>query len=243
MGTDIHGRIQTRSIRWAREGDDVVGEATTSDGRKLPIAGYGPYADAGEIEHDRNYLVFAILAGVRNGFGFAGVKTHTPLIPIDGPRGLPDDYDVIKDRDYSEFDSGVENPKVREIRYSDFEFGDHSQSWLTLTEILAWPHWNDTLHRVGILDRAEYERVIREGDTPNSWSGGIWGRDVIETTHQAILDGSAPEKWTHVRYEWESPLLDGAKTFYAWLKYLESKHAWALSNDPAAVRLVFGFDS
>lgn len=46
MGTDIHGRIQRRY----------------NDGR---------YEDIGEIEGDRNYTVFAILAGVRNGSGLS----------------------------------------------------------------------------------------------------------------------------------------------------------------------------
>lgn len=41
--------------------------------------------------HDRNYRLFAMLADVRNGRGTAGVDTGDRLIPIDEPRGLPDD--------------------------------------------------------------------------------------------------------------------------------------------------------
>jgi hypothetical protein len=39
----------------------------------------------------RSYDTFAILANVRNGRGFAGVKTGEGFIPISEPKGLPDD--------------------------------------------------------------------------------------------------------------------------------------------------------
>lgn len=218
MGTDIHGRIQRRD----------------NDGR---------YEDIGEIEGDRNYTVFAILAGVRNGSGFAGVRTHTPIEPISAPRGLPEDLG-FKERDYSEFDDpSIESPQSKEVPYAPFDFGDHSESWLTLSEILAWPHWDEKIHLYGYLDRAEYERVMATGDSPKEWCGGVSGPSIVCTEHANVQAGNSPGNWTNVLYEWDVPLRDRVKTFRLWLDYLQSKYGWLLERDPAAVRLVFGFDS
>ncbi len=40
---------------------------------------------------DRNYDLFAMLANLRNGVGFAGRKRGEVLDPIDEPRGIPED--------------------------------------------------------------------------------------------------------------------------------------------------------
>ena len=44
---------------------------------------------------DRNYRAFAVLADVRNGYGFAGFSTGDAVIPISEPRGLPDDMSPV----------------------------------------------------------------------------------------------------------------------------------------------------
>lgn len=201
MGTDIHGRLQRR------------------------YNPEGAYFDAGPIEDGRSYAVFAMLAGVRNGYGFAGVKTHEPLVPISEPRGLPAD-----------------NPKY-EGEDAEWMWGDHSESWVTLRELLDWPGWDKDLEMTGVLDREEYERVIREGDRPRGGCGGISGGSVVQTTHEAVLAGSAPQAWTHVTYSWRTPFREHVKLFRLWLDYIEAKHGWELKSDPGAVRLVFGFDS
>ena len=40
---------------------------------------------------DRNYDLFAMLANLRNGVGFAGRRRGEVLDPIDEPRGIPED--------------------------------------------------------------------------------------------------------------------------------------------------------
>ncbi len=82
------------------------------------------------LEHEwypgRNYNEFAILANVRNGRGFAGIKTGEGFNPIADPKGLPKDVsdDVASDsRAYG----------------SD----GHSHSWLTLKELIATPEYWD----------------------------------------------------------------------------------------------------
>lgn len=204
MGTDIHGRLQTRFQNER-------------------------YADAGPIEDDRNYRVFAMLAGVRNGYGFAGCKTHESLVPISEPRGLPDDLGW-KDR-------------WKDIEYDACDFGDHSYSWVTLREILDWPYWDSQLVMTGVIDRAEFDRLKSEGGDPKSWCGGHYGPGVIVTTIQELTDGTAPEGWTDVTYEWQVPFRQYSQTFRLWIDYLESKYRWMLERDPESVRLVFGFDS
>lgn len=199
MGTDIHGRVQ---MRW---------EAN------------GKWEDECAIEDGRNYAVFAMLAGVRNDFGFAGCKTHAPLQPISEPRGLPDD-----------------NP---EYKFEDWAFGDHSESWLTLREILDWPGWNEDMQMTGLVKREEYERIVREGGAPKDWCGDVWGQSVIKTTHEEVIAGTAPINWTDVRYSWTSPFRERANVFRLWIDYLEAKYSWLLERDPGAIRLVFGFDS
>jgi hypothetical protein len=201
MGTDIHGRVQKR---WSLKSQ---------------------YEDVGPIEDERSYAVFAMLAGVRNGFGFAGVKTHEPLAPISEPRGLPSDNAKYDGED------------------ADWAFGEHSQSWLTLREVLDWAGWDQDLLMTGIVDRDEYERLIRENDTPREWCGGRWGGDVIQTTQEAVESGSAPEGWNCLTYSWRIPFRDRVRLFRLWLDYLEAKHEWLLKDDPAAIRIVFGFDS
>lgn len=72
MGTDVHGVFQAKL--------DGNWEDIRSD-----------------WEQDRHYFLFAWLANVRNGYGFAGVPTHDAIRPInDGElRGIPADFSMV----------------------------------------------------------------------------------------------------------------------------------------------------
>jgi hypothetical protein len=185
MGTDIHGFLERR-----------IGP------------GYSWFREC-EIDHSRNYRLFAALAGV---------ETHKPIIPISEPRGLPDDHTVGWGED------------------TDGEFGDHSFSWLSLTEIAEWPGWDQTLHECGYIDRKQYEEEwLPVGGIPISgWSGGISGLDVIHADHDR---DHFPAGWTHIRVSWERPLRDTCRLFLTWLEYAKAKVY------DAEGRIVFGFDS
>lgn len=212
MGTDIHGRIQFRYS------DD------------------GGYVDAGEIERDRNYNVFAMLAGVRNGCGFAGIKTHYPLVPISEPRGLPSDLgiaDVYINIPAGWNDDGSE-------KFIEYWLGDHSHSWLSLTEINAWGGWSKQLSCTGVITADEFKRIESEGGTPNNWSGDVRGGNTVIVSPDDARSG-VPH--THVRYEWAVPFTQYTRSFKAWLDYMMVKHEWRIERDPEAVRIVFGFDS
>lgn len=123
MGTDIHGFLQIKE----------------SNGWK----------NIGAIPRGRNYILFAVLADVRNGFEFAGVETHEPVNPISAPRGLPPDSP-----------GGY--------------FGDHSYSWLSIKEVLEYGEWSRVLKETGVLSKQEYENWGGEG-VPGSWCGDIVG--------------------------------------------------------------------
>ena len=69
MGTDIHGVFQ-RLDKTTGQWHDV----------------------ASNYEQDRHYQLFAVLADVRNGYGFAGIPTGEVVTPIAKRRGLPADF-------------------------------------------------------------------------------------------------------------------------------------------------------
>lgn len=75
MGTDIHPIVQVRKA----EGEpwEIIDIPRADD--------YGNYLDS------RNYNLFAVLGDVRNGTGFAGIRTSAGFIPISSDRGLPED--------------------------------------------------------------------------------------------------------------------------------------------------------
>lgn len=209
MGSDIHGVFQKR----------------TADGWVDIPSGY---------EQERHYQLFAVLAGVRNGVGFAGIRTGDPVTPIAEPRGLPADFPVDQYGDHPVPDLSVLTPDRREWAERHPEdsalwMGDHSHSWLTADEILAWQ--SPQVTKQGVLSRAQYDAWDRRS-TPNDYCGGIDGRGVKvvnESERDAVPD------WTHIRVTWSEYL--GAEVSYFVEEVIRLKE---LHGD---VRFVFGFDS
>lgn len=205
MGCDVHGIWQTK-----RDGKWVDVESTW--------------------DQDRHYFLFSWLADVRNGHGFAGIPTYTPIKPIAQPRGYPADFEV-------EDDSHPVADKAVMGRRADYGepgeapamwMGDHTHSWLTADEILATPA-PDKVWRTGVIERATFEAW--DGHTPPAeWSGGISGRDI----RVAEAPTDVEENTTHVRIYWIQPG-DTLKYFTDEVRRLKDAHG--------EVRLVFGFDS
>ena len=114
-----------------------------------------------DLPENRNYWAFAVLADVRNGYGFAGIDKGDPITPISEPRGLPDNMSTelraLLDR--TEFDDG-----------SWFWLGAHSFSWVTLSPENAtrfretgqppdsWDGWTSKPN----YERIEWEEPIRQ---------------------------------------------------------------------------------
>ena len=90
MGTDIHLCIEQKvDGAWRYLGTT---EGWYEEDGKDPTPSPG-IIDPSVLETlgGRCYMFFAIIAGIRNGFGFAGTPTHTPLEPIQEDRGYPED--------------------------------------------------------------------------------------------------------------------------------------------------------
>lgn len=125
---------------------------------------------------DRNYMVFALLGNVRNGSGFAGVKTHDPIEPISDNRGIPDDA----------------TPETLAV-LSD----EHSGTWCTLAEVMEY-NYNQPIHQHGVISLAQYADCKRTGKNPDSWSGGISGRGIQVITPMAadaiLIERGTPSK-------------------------------------------------
>src|SRR5438105_2721170 len=124
MGTDIHGVFQRH-------------DATAGKWVDVPST----------YKQDRHYQLFAVLAGVRNGRGFAGVPYGEAVRPIRQPRGLPADFEVDDEsHPIATFDhmdprrAGYrrESPELYADEPMAVWMGDHSHSWLTGDEMLAW---------------------------------------------------------------------------------------------------------
>lgn len=204
MGTDIHGIFQAKM-----------------DGKWIDI----PH----KWEEHRHYFLFAWLAGVRNGFGFAGVPTHEPIEPIAERRGLPDDFIVDANYEHPTTPDAYDSRRAQYIDESDrgYWMGDHSHSWLTADEILTAKRPCGT-RRTGCVDRKWFESW--DGKTPpQSWSGSIVGPGIVTS-----LPGNITDETTHVQIEWNAPE-DGLDYFVDEVRRLRDEHG--------DVRLVFGFDS
>lgn len=129
----------------------------------------------------RNYDDFAILADVRNGRGFAGIRTGDGFNPISQPKGIPEDA----------------TEEVVEYLESYGPDG-HSHSYLTLKELLDFD-WTQTTGHMGVVSADVYydwwKRLGKKG-FPATWAGGIHGRNVRNVSNSRMEtlfeDGTIP---------------------------------------------------
>ncbi len=154
MGCDIHFFVETKQPdgTWKADGEfqrDEDGEWMSQIGRSLYCG--------------RNYNLFAILADVRNGRGFAGIKTGDGFNPISDPRGVPDDasheYKAIVDQ---------------------WDGDGHSHSHHSLRQLLDFD-WTQVTTCQGWCDMAEYLPWASRGhkrEGPSGYCGGVSGREV-----------------------------------------------------------------
>lgn len=156
--------------------------------------------------HSRNYNVFAILANVRNGYGFAGVDTGDALVPICEPRGIPGDLsEEVRERlretgnevtldDEGTLTLGYVEREDDEDVYGRLEateegwwdLGDHSFSYLTLQELADYD-WSRVRESRGWVDPWNFELWRKKGK-PSSWSGGVSGGSVEHISNQQMAE-------------------------------------------------------
>lgn len=213
MGCDIHLRVERKrdSGHWV----DVAPPETWSEDSLQE----DPEHKRRTYEHwfsDRNYELFAALAGVRN-------SGH--IIPLFAPRGLPEDVATKNDPDG---EGGW--------------FGDHSHSWVTLDELeplraMAIPY-------TGVVDVETYDAWKASGELcPESWCTSVGGAGVVVCDENQLFmsrgEGhfSIMPKATHVRARW---VARGERAFERFLRFTDYLKRYGKPED---VRLVFGFDS
>lgn len=193
------------------------------------------WSDWGEVERNapwslhpydrRNYSLFAILANVRNGYGFAGVDTGDGFIPITMPRGVPEDAS-------SYYKKLVE----------DYALDGHSHSYLTLTELEAYD-WSQVTTKRGWVNQEQFKVFVREG-RPSSWSGSVQGGGVLHVSNEYMQDSInvgnlSPKLYTQV--EWQQTYASSCEDFLNnTMPQLRKIAAMELVED---VRIVFFFDS
>lgn len=178
-----------------------------------------------EPSDGRDYDTFAVYANVRNGYGFAGVDTGEGWPFISEPRGLPVDFHVWNDDHHGTW------------------MGDHSHSWLLLSEIQkAWDGFaGKEYEKHGVLTKQHYMETLAMGLLPKEWCGGKSGGDVIVADEAAVRAG-AVQNYTDVQCKWKTPAQDRLHTMKSHLdvmKWLPEEY----DVSPEQVRLVFGFDS
>lgn len=221
MGTDIH-----LSVEHLKRGEWVRAEP------QIPNRWYDPkYPDEPGFVHEewfgqRNYNLFAVLADVRNGRGFAGIETGERLNVIAEPRGLP-------------YGSTVDPDEV-----------EHTPSWLSLRELLDFDWWQTSRH-YGVVDARNYRQWKVYGK-PRGWSGEVFGglTKIISNEEMEKLVGDTwprdEEKYRHVftRVSWVEPYAEAIGG--EWFKFLVRLIRLCKTENDGnmdAVRIVFYFDS
>lgn len=231
MGTDIHYVFQ-KKIQDSKSQESW--ETLNLDYGFHKNETTGDYED-GEYYIGRHYLLFAVIAGVRNGYGFAGSYRHEPLIPIAQRRGLPDGVRDECDRPNVPDDSDT-------TEYC--ELGDHSFTWLLGSEILNWFKLERNITMKGILNKKEYyEWDKNDRCIPESYSFGVLG-DLVKIYDETI-DGNLPYKAvshlaqydgiTHVRVSWQESINESLSHFRDMIQKVVDEHG--------EIRMVMGFDS
>ena len=183
----------------------------------------------------RNYNLFAILADVRNGVGFAGCDTGNRLVPISKPKGLP---------------SNVSS----ETRSCSNRYGGdgHSHSYLTVAELMAYD-WTQISVQRGVVNPSEYIQFKLSGK-PESWCGSVSGGGIQNVSNDEMEDHirkSGDVNWptfhtlkkaeratVYTRVQWEEPYYDVASNFLSGTL----PRLWRLGS-PSDVRIVFFFDN
>ena len=227
MGCDIHPAIEFR------QSAEMPWKTLLN---KNPY--FGKYGDEKEmtasLHIDRDYDLFAVLGNVRNGSGFAGCDTGDGFDSISDGRGVPDDI----------------SDEAREA-LSD----EHSATWFTLAEILAFDWDRSTKHRgcVSVGTFAKWDRMKEFNPQPEEWSGGCSGssvkfisndemREVLKNEPELAKEtGIFPPSGLHTWIEWENSYT--ADTTQMWTKILPKMLNLGRQYGFDNVRLVMDFDS
>lgn len=237
MGCDIHLFVEKKvKGRW------VSADKWTQDEHE-PDRKIVDYDD--RFYSSRCYNLFAILADVRNGVGFAGIPTGEGFKIIADPRGIPLDAcaEVKKESD-------------------DWGGDGHSHSHFTVAELLAFD-WTQRTKLSGVVNAVEFwnwsQWRRKAGEAPEEYCGGAGGPNVRHISiaemimevnnvvkncgpnaRRDVIEKALGDKlqWTYTTIEWTSPYYKCAKEF--WYSVIPRLLQLGKQDE---VRIVFWFDN
>lgn len=243
MGCDIHLFVEVKDEDGVWQSADTwVEEAEEDEDAEGNVVAKGTRKEVdykASFYHGRNYNLFAILANVRNGVGFAGCDLGNGFNYIAEPRGLPDD--------------ATENVVACSERWG---VDGHSHSYFTVQELLNFD-WTQTSILRGWVDAEtfrDWNSYGREyGEGPKSYCGMVGGGGVKHVTVAEMEKLVAklprrPEKLTpeqqkdiartYCQAEWTQHYYEVASEF--WSRVIPRLlHL----GTPDRVRIVFWFDN
>lgn len=176
---------------------------------------------------NRNYDTFAILANVRNGWGFAGVVTGQGFNSISMPRGVPADISSLVEEERERWDGA-----------------GHSYSFFNLKELLAYD-WDQGTEHQGIVNRWEYQETKERGK-PKSWCGEVSGPGIKKVTNEemdALIASGAGTSNHYTTVHWKESYRESASDFCDEFLPELQKFAESCGLEQDEVRIVFWFDN
>ena len=232
MGCDIHFYVEKKVDGvWQFQG--TVTKTEIDDETCFDVS-------APDFYDGRNYNLFAILADVRNGHGFAGVTTGEGFVPISDPRGVPDDAS----KEYKQI-------------VDSWDVDGHSHSYHTLRQLLDYD-WTQSTRLTGWCSMKEWNRWIRwdrdHGESPESYRGSVSGAGVKHLTPaeaDALFAGKNYDEreaiaeanpGTYAPAVWQNPYYRSGRTFLSETVPKLLKLAGGTQNLDD-VRIVFFFDN
>lgn len=220
MGCDIHCNIEVKENGIWKLHAPLIPNSWYDP--KEPIDRWNKPERPDKGWFDRYYDVFAIMANVRNGRGFAGIKTGQGFNVISQPKGLPEDVSPEVKADSDEWDSD-----------------GHSHSWLSLQEILDF-NWDQVTEKQGYLTDEEYAKWDKKS-TPESWCGFSAGRDIISLDEKdyLALPKKQPGKTYSILVNWVVSYREGVGE--SWWQMVDRLKKYREQFED--VRLVFWFDN
>jgi hypothetical protein len=175
MGCDIHLYVEKRDANGTWKAIDNFKREEPDEGEETGRL-HVEYRE--QFYNGRNYNLFAILADVRNGRGFAGIKTGEGFNPIADPRGVPDDA----------------SPEYKEI-VEQWDCDGHSHSYHTLRQLLDYD-WTQVTNLQGWTDAVSWVKWTRwkrkNGEGPDEYCGGVSGSGIQHVTAEEMDQLLAP---------------------------------------------------
>ncbi len=237
MGCDIHLYVEARENgAWVSKDKWTPDEPEEGEAPRVRVDYHN------RIYSGRNYNLFAILANVRNGYGFAGCDTGDGFVPISDPKGLPHDVSDLVRAESDAWDSD-----------------GHSHSWHAVADLLAYD-WTQTTKLRGWVNGPEWFDWVQHkrarGDGPEGYCGGVSGVGIDHVTAQEmdrkVLDCAATAtdyrgklkaveqrlSQTYAVAEWQTPYYVEVSEFLG----NTMPRLWLLGS-PEDVRIVFWFDN